>query len=240
MRIYRNDQFIQRRAKIGRYTFFGGAGVLLLGLIISFTSTAPETLIFSFVALIVGFILTQISVFYGARYARANRPDEVLSKSLKGFDDRYTLFQYATPAGNVLITPNACYVFTIKMQSGTIEYHNGKWKHKIGGVRRFFLAFNQDSLGNPAREAEIEADALRRFLAKKMPEVEAPVQPVIVFGDENAEVDASESPIPALHVKKIKDWLRGSGKAGDLSATARDQLLQLFEPTTTTPSRGRH
>jgi hypothetical protein len=233
MRIYRNDKFIQRRAKIGRYAFFGGAGVLALGLIVSFTSASPETLIFSFVTLIVGFILTQVSVFYGARYARATRPDELLSKSLKGFDDHYILFQYATPAANVLVTPNACYVFAIKLQSGAIEYKNGKWKHKIGGARRFFLAFNQDALGNPVREADMEADALRRFLTKKLPNVEVPIQPVIVFGDENAEVDAGESPTPALHVKKLKDWLRGPGKSGDLSSSAHDQVIQLFEPTTT-------
>ncbi len=235
MRIYRNDQFIRRRAKIGRYAFFGGSGVLILGLIISFTSQTNLALFpLSFLCLIIGFILTQISVYYGGRYARQNRPDEVLAKALKGFDDRYTLFQYATPATNVMFTPNACYAFAVKMQSGTIIYENGKWKHKVGGARRFFLAFNQDSLGNPAREAEIEANALRRFLTKHLPDVEVPVQPVIVFGSDQAEVEANESPIPTMHVKKLKDWLRGPGKSGELSAAVRDQAIKLFEPQTTT------
>ena len=232
MRIYRNDQFIQRRAKLGRYAFFAGAGVLLFGLVFSFTSTAPEVLAVSFFTLIIGFILTQVSVYYGGRYARAERPDEILAKALKGFDDRYTLFQYATPAGNVLIAPNACYTFAIKMQSGTIEYINGKWKHRVGGMKRFFLVFNQDSLGNPVRDAELEASALHRYLIKQLPDVEVPIQPVIIFGDEKAEIEANESPVPAVHAKKLKDWLRGPGKSGTLSPAAHDQLIKLFEPTT--------
>ena len=35
MQVYRNDPFIQRRAKIGRYANLGGMGILLFGLIIN-------------------------------------------------------------------------------------------------------------------------------------------------------------------------------------------------------------
>lgn len=228
MQVYRNDQFIQRRAKLGRYANLGGMGILLLGLIVNL-SMRTEGLLLSMLALIVGFALYQVGMYYTLRFGRPDRPDQILQKSLKGFDNRYTLFQFTSPAGNVLVTPNACLVFTIKMQSKGIQYRNGKWKHLLGW-QKWFLWLAGDSLGNPTREALGEAGTLQRYLAQKLPGVEIPLQPVIVFGHAAAEVDAGESPVPAMHHKKLKDWLRGPGKAGSLSAGARTQLLELLSP----------
>jgi hypothetical protein len=115
------------------------------------------------------------------------------------------------------------------MQGKGIQYRNGKWRHLLGW-QKFFLWLAGDSLGNPSREAAGEVETLQRYLAKKLPGVEIPLQPIIVFGNATAEVDASECPIPALHYKKLKDWLRGPGKAGPLSAGARDQLIGLLSP----------
>jgi hypothetical protein len=228
MQVYCNEKYIQSRAKLGRYASFAGMGVLLVGLIITW-SAGPEGLALSFLALIGGFVLSQVGLYYANRFARPERPDQVLAKSLKGFDDRYNLFQYTCPASNVLVTPSACWVFTVKMQRGPIRYQNGKWKNSQG-FRAFFLWLASDSLGNPTKEAEIDADTLRRYVAKKLPGVEIPIQPVILFGNPTAEVDASGSPVPAIHYKKLKDWLRGPGKSGTLSAEAHDQLIELLSP----------
>ncbi len=227
MRTFRNDKFIQKRANVGRYVSLFGLGVLVLGLIISFS--APELIGVSFLTLIVGFIASQVGIYYGNRYARLDRPDEVLSKALKGFDDRYTLYQYTTPAGNVLVTPNACYVFAIKLQSGPISYKNGKWQHGIGW-KRLFRAFAQEGLGDPVNDVRVEVNSLKRHLDKHLPGVEVPLQPVIIFGHDGATIEANESPVPALHVKKLKDWLRGPGKGGALTPQAHDQIVALFEP----------
>jgi hypothetical protein len=231
MRTFRNDKFIQKRANLGRYVSLFGLGVLVLGLIISFSApSAPEMVGVSFLTLIVGFIASQVGIYYGNRYARLDRPDEVLSKALKGFDDRYALYQYTAPAGNVLVTPNACYVFAVKMQAGPIAYRNGKWQHDIGW-KRLLKAFAQDGLGNPLTDVEVETGALKRYLDKHLPGVEVPLQPVIIFGHANAEIDAGNSPVPAMHVKKLKDWLRGAGKGGALTPQAHDRLIELIEPT---------
>jgi hypothetical protein len=228
MQIYRNDTYIQRRAKLGRYASLAGMGVLLFGLIITW-SAGPNGLLPSMLALIFGFMLSQVGMYYANRFARPERPDQVLPKALKGFDDRYQLFQFTSPAGNVLVTPSACWAFALKTQGGPIQYTNGKWKHSRG-FRSFFMWLANDSLGNPVREAQAEADSLQRYLAKKLPEVEVPVQPAIVFVNPTAEVDAAESPVPAIHYKKLKDWLRGPGKAGNLSPEAYTQLIELLSP----------
>jgi hypothetical protein len=115
------------------------------------------------------------------------------------------------------------------MQRGSIRYEKGKWKH-ARGFRSIFLWLGSDSLGNPSKEAAIDADTLQRYLAKKLPGVEIPVQPVILFGNPTAELDAGESPVPAVHYKKLKDWLRGRSKSGTLGASERDQLIELLSP----------
>jgi hypothetical protein len=228
MQVYRNDNFIRRRAKLGRYASFAGMGVLLLGLIVTWTA-GPESVMLSMLALIIGFILSQIGMYYANRFGRPQRPDQALPKALKGFDNRYQLFQFTSPAGNVLVTPNACLTFTLKTQDGLIQYKQGKWKYKRG-FRSILMWLASDSLGNPIREAQAEADALQRYVAKKLPAVEIPIQPVIVFVNSTAEIDAAESPVPAIHYKKLKDWLRGPGKAGKLSSEAHAQLVSLLSP----------
>ena len=228
MQVYCNEKYVHNRARLGRYASFAGMGILLVGLIITWTA-GPDGLMLSFLALIVGFIMSQVGLYYANRFGRPERPDQILAKAMKGFDDRYNLFQYTSPASNVLVTPTACFAFAVKMQRGTIRYEKGKWK-TAKGFRSFFLWLASDNLGNPSKEAILEADSLQRFLEKKLPGVEVPVQPVIVFGNPAAEIDASGSPVPAVHYKKLKDWLRGPGKSGTLSAGARDQLIELLSP----------
>ncbi|HET7376512.1 MAG TPA: hypothetical protein VFK30_07380, partial [Anaerolineae bacterium] len=152
-------------------------------------------------------------------------------------DDRYALYQYTSPAGNVMLTPNACIVFAIKLQTGKIEYRNGKWRQQVGAFKRFFGWMTQESLGNPTRDSQVEVDSVRRFLAKKLPDQDVPVQSVIVFGDPKAEVNAADSPVPAMHAKKLKEWLRNRAKSGGLTPELRSQLADVFEAqgTVTTP-----
>lgn len=235
MRIIRNDKFIKSRARLGRYVSLGGLAILILGLLISFTS--PELFLISFLCLLIGFICSQVGIYLGNRYIRTDRPDEILSKALKGFDDRYALYQYTSPAGNVMLTPNACIVFAIKLQTGKIEYRNGKWRQQVGGFKRFLGWMTQESLGNPTRDSQVEVDSVQRFLAKKLPDQDVPVQSVIVFGDPKAEVIAADSPVPAMHAKKLKEWLRNRAKSGGLTPELRAQLADVFEAqgTVTTP-----
>lgn len=227
MRLIRNDKLIKQRAGLGRYVSIGGMVVLVIGLLISFSS--PELFYISFLCLIVGFLCSQIGIYLTNRYARIDRPDEVLSKALKGFDDRYALYEYTSPAGSVFLTPSSCFVFTVKPQSGSIEYRDGKWRHRTGGLRRLFGWMTQEGLGNPTREAMAEASTLQRFFAKKLPEVEVSVQPIIVFGSPGADVNAADSPVPAVHAKKLKEWLRSRAKSGNLDAETRAKVAGLLE-----------
>ena len=83
MKIAVNEKFLQRRATIARWSTLVGLGVLFVGLILSFNQ---QYYYWSLPALIVGFILANISGFNSNRYVKEPRPDQSLAKALKGFD----------------------------------------------------------------------------------------------------------------------------------------------------------
>jgi len=228
VKVIRNDRYIQIRSKIGRYASLGGLVVLAGGLLASFLGQQrPELVTLSFVCLLFGFVLSQVGIYYGNRFVRPDRPDEALTKALKGLDDRFVLYHYQLPTPHVLLAPDACYVLAVQQQSGKVSARGDRWKHPLGWKRLFAWA-SQESIGNPAKAAQLEAEALQAHLAKKLPDVEVPLTPVVVFSNPDVELDVSDTAVPVIHIKKLKDWLRGAGKGQGLSVSARVQVLKLF------------
>ncbi len=228
MKVVRNGRYIQIRSKIGRYASLGGLAVLAGGLLASFLGQQrPELITLSFVCLLIGFILSQVGIYYGNRFVRPDRPDEALTKALKGLDDRFILYHYQLPTPHVLLAPDACYVLAVQPQSGKISAHGDRWKHPLGWKWLFAWA-SQESIGNPTKAAQLEVETLQAQLAKKLPNVEVPLTPVVVFSNPDVELDISDTAVPVVHIKKLKDWLRGAGKGQGLQASARAEMLKLF------------
>ena len=224
MKVIRNEPYIEKRSKIGRYMSLAGLGVLLVGMLISFFR--PQLLQISFICLLIGFVFSQIGIHYGNRFVRPDRPDEVLTRSLKGLDDRWTLYHYQLPTPHVLLGPDACYVLSVQQQSGQVSARGNKWKQSLGW-RRILAWMSQESLGNPAQTAQIEVETLERHLHKKLPDVQVPLTPVVVFSSPTVELDVSDTLVPVVHAKQIKEWLRGNGKSGKLTSSARAELIKL-------------
>jgi hypothetical protein len=55
-----------------------------------------------------------------------------------------------------------------------------------------------------------------------------PVRGVIVFVNEDVQVEADRSPVPAFYRKKIKDWLRGPGDLEPLDASLQQDLAKVL------------
>ena len=104
MRIISNEKLIKRNNRIGTYLTFGSLAVLIGGLALSFLAP-PQYISYSFLALILGFILSQVGIYMGNRYGRKPRPDESISAALKGLDDKYSLYHYMTPVSHLLVGP---------------------------------------------------------------------------------------------------------------------------------------
>lgn len=217
MNIVRNEKLIQRNSRIAQITMIVSLLILAGGMFISFRY--PEQFALSLAALLGGFLLSQIGIYFSNRWGRPPRPDQVLDKGLKGLDKKYTLYHYASPVSHLLLGPAGVWILMPYRQKGTISYSNGRWRQKGGNF--YLKLFAQESLGRPDLELAGEADKLRNFFAKNLPEDQIPeFQAALVFMHPDAVIDITEEEAPpaeTVSVTKIKDLIRKSAKAKSLS-----------------------
>jgi hypothetical protein len=210
MKIITDRKLIKRNQKIGQITTYASMGVLAVGLYLSFKQMY---ITWSFLALLLGFALSQIGIYYGSRWGRSPRPDEGISAALKGLDGRYSLYHYTSPVGHLLIGPAGLWVLSPYYQKGTITYDEKKnrWGHKSGNL--YMKKFAQESLGRPDLEIKHLKEDMQKFLVKNSPEISFPeTKVVLVFTNEKAILEAENAPYPTIHITKLKDFMRRQAK----------------------------
>jgi hypothetical protein len=213
MKVVTNTKLIKRNAKIGQYTSVGALVILGVGLYISFKM--PDKFVYSLGALLLGFFMSQIGMYYGNRWGRSPRPDEMIDKSLKGLGREYTVYHYKTAAAHLLVGPSGVWTLMPFYQSGKIIYENKRWKSKGGGFLQSYLRlFGQENMGRPEIESENEIEATRRFLSKILPEGSEipPIQSLLLFTSPKVDLQLVDPPLPALIPKDLKDFMREKSK----------------------------
>ncbi len=212
MKTIKNDKLINRNSKIGQWTSLAALVVLGLGMYISFTRT--DLFVWAVAALLVGFTLTQFGMYYGNRWGRSPRPDERLDAGLKGLPGEYRLYHWTTPVSHLLVGPSGVWVLLPYQQRGAVTYHNSRWRMRGGGLLQGYMRiFGQEGLGRPDLEAEAEINSLRKALAKELEESDLPeIRAALVFTTEGVEIHADDAPLPALPLKKLKDFMRQKAK----------------------------
>ncbi len=226
MRVSRNEKLIKQRARLGTYATFAGLGVLIAGFILSLQQT--RYLWLSLVALVAGFLLSQFGSYYLRRWSRSPRPDQVVQDALKGFDDRYHLYSWSLPVPHVLLSPQGVYTFETRDQTGAISVKGDQWRTKMS-IGRTLLAFGQEGLGNPSREARASAEKLQKFIQEQLPDNQVKVQPAIVFIDQRAQLTVDEPAVPVMDAESVKKWMRGSGKSDMLKNADYRALESIFD-----------
>jgi hypothetical protein len=224
MRIIRNERRIRVSSAIGQYATLTGLLALMAGLVISFAR--PDWMLPMLAALLVGITLSVVGGFFADRYVGPLAHHDTLTTALKGMDDQYALLQYVLPAPHVLLEPGGCTVLVVKAQGGQVTYQeNKRWKHQQRG--KFFRQFaGQEAVGAPDYEADHQVQRMARWLSKHLPDDEVPVRAAIVFVNPDVALDVATSPVPALHAKKLKGWLRGPDKLKPLSTDVRHRLAK--------------
>jgi len=226
MEIISNEKLIKRNARIGQITMLAGLGVLLGGMYISFTNP-EEYFSLSIAALFVGFILSQIGIYFSNRWGKRPRPDEILDKSLKGLDSKYTLLHYRSPASHLLIGPAGIVVLIPKTQGGTISFSNGRYRQKGGNL--YLKIFGQEGIGRPEIEVKSETENVEKYLKSKFPETELPqVEGILVFTNPKVTIDIDEQqdpPAESVLSEKLKDLIRKKGKSKVLTAEMAQSII---------------
>ena len=229
MKIIKNETLIQRNGKIGSFISFAALGVLGIGMYISLAR--QDLFIYALIALIVGFILTQVGMYLGNRYGRKPRPDEKLDAGLKGLTGDYTLYHYTTPASHLLVGPAGVWVLMPYHQRGQVTFKKNRWRMSGGGFFQSYMRiFGQESLGRPDVEIDHEISRLRKYLVKQLDESDIPeIKPLMVFTNEAVELDSEGATIPALKLKQIKDFFRQKAKELKFPAEAVERLKTVLE-----------
>jgi hypothetical protein len=229
MNIVRNETLIKRNARIAQFTMVGGLLVLAGGMYISFRY--PEQFALSMGALLLGFLMSQVGIFYSNRWGRRPRPDEQLDLALKGLDKKYSLYHYKSPASHLLVGPSGLWLLLTFYQRGVITYTNGRWKQKGGNL--YMKIFAQEGLGRPEVEVESEKKNLLGMLNKIFSEDEIPpINAALVFTNPRVTLDIPEGETPpdvAVTVKDLKDAIRKTGKSKSLSPEKIAQICEAIE-----------
>lgn len=229
MEIVTNETLIKRNARIGQIAMLAGLAVLVGGMFLSFQS--PEMFSLSIAALFVGFILSQVGIYFSNRWGRQPRPDQILDLALKGLDSKYTLYHYKTPVSHLLVGPAGLWILIPKHQRGTITYSNGRYRQKGGNL--YLKIFAQEGLGRPELEVSAEKESLVKFLKEKLLEEDMPtVRSALVFTHANVNVDVSQEddpPAETIPVTKLKDLIRKEAKTKQLPLEKAKEIRQIIE-----------
>lgn len=236
MKVYRNLKEISRRETLGRRFTLAGMGVLAVGFVASLIPTwyPPEAPVqpgimgffqqywswISFGALFVGFLCASIGSYYINRYARrrwpgsrfVERPDQVLQRSLKGLDDKFSFYAQSLPASYVLAGPNGITIFALRSDKGRVIVEGDKWREPFS-FTRLFTFFAREGVGNPQQDIEDQKARLRTLLAQAdsagQPALaETPMDGAVVFLNPEVQLELTNPTLPVLRPDQIKDHVR--------------------------------
>lgn len=231
MRIYVNEKKVQFRKRVGQYASLFGLIVLVVGMIITFR-VRPEDPRYPFwigmalAALFVGFIAAQVGNYNMRRFARQPRMDEVLNRSLKGFDNKYEIYHWLLPADHVLLGPAGVYVFALRDTKDPVLAEGIRWRQPFR-LTRVLGIFGQEGLGDPVGEAMGEAERLQKWLREALPDVEVEVDPLVFFV-QPVKITRNDPAVPPILPKELKNYLRNQQRKQRLPDPVRRRLSELF------------
>ncbi len=230
MNIITNESLIKRNARISQISMIAGLIVLAGGMFLSFRFTDPRYFYISLIALLLGFVLSQVGIYFANRFGRRPRPDELINQALKGLDDKYSLYHYMTPVPHLLVGPAGVWVLLPRSQKGRITFSKGRWKQQGGNL--YLKLFAQEGLGRPDIDLEGEIGKLTQTLQKSLPEGTVPtVQAALVFTNPAAKIEIPEDeqpPADTVTADKLKEIVRKAAKSKPLSPTSIQQVTSIF------------
>jgi len=208
-----NDKLIKRNKTIGNVTSIGGIAILAAGLILNITPTPTRTMI-SFGALIVGFIVAQISTHYVTRFGRSPRFDEVVADNLNKLNNEYTFYAYTGPTPMLLVGPAGLWIPIPVLAGGEIIYDK-KWRQKGGSILLKF--FGQENIGRPEMEVASNEKLLYTLLRAHLDESELPpVNSILVSLHPKAIIgDVENAPTPIVDGNTLRRYIRKVDRKAD-------------------------
>jgi len=204
MKILLDGARLRRRARLAHGASLGGLLAMLVSVAVPLWRPSLATA--SLVLLMAGLTVSMLGISAANRWVKRPRPEEVIRLALKGLPDSHRLYHYLLPAEHVLLTPGGLVVIHPVTLDGAFAFRDGKWRQRFSLSRatRFLV---EPSLGDPILQAKAQAEALRSFLASRLPRFHSPVSPVVLFTHPATELDVENSEIPVCLPDKLRKRL---------------------------------
>jgi len=166
-------------------------------------------ILYSYICLIVGFLLTQIGINFVNRYGRSPRYDEIFGTAFEKLRHDYTYYVYSSPLPMLLVGPCRIWMPIPVNATGELSYQDGKWVHKTRN--RIQKMMGQDSVGKPDKEVAEASAILSKYLTEKgIPaEMHPELKPImVVYLKETQLIDVSTAPYPVVELEDLKRYIR--------------------------------
>jgi len=259
MKVYRNLELITSRERLGRRLSLTGIAILFAGMFASFVPNlyppdqpAPHALgqfmqtywpMISLIALPAGFACASFGSYFIQRFARRRwpkskyiaRPDEVLERSLKGFDDKYSLYIYSLPANYVLVGPCGVLSLIPRSENGTVRLRGDNFSEPLNFMR-ILTIFAREGVRSLKHELKEQRNKMEELLTDAEPsdgagEViqtfnDVPVESAAVFLNGDVDLELENPTVSALRANQVKEFVRSRAKTVKLQT---DKIRALTE-----------
>ncbi|MCL5959311.1 MAG: NERD domain-containing protein [Chloroflexi bacterium] len=229
MQVVTNQDFINRRARIGKLGTVLGLAAMGAGFVASFNL---QYIAASYVFLIVGLFAFNFGRYNAIRWGTRPTVDEVLTNSLKGLDQKYVLVNYSSelPSSHVLLSPFGVFHIETRHNDGEIVCEGDKWRRKRG-MLAWLRGFTEGQLGNPTKSTQAAIDRIYAWLSERMGADAArqvPVEGVVVFVHPRADLKVTNPIVPSVVPKDLKASVRTPLGRNKMSPDVYRHLQQIF------------
>ena len=227
MKISINDNLIRRNKLISQIMLYMAIGLIVLGLILSFTNINNANVFLSYLVLLPAYIFMQINVFMANKWGKNPRLDQIITNSLKGLDNSYNVYHYTTGVSHLLVGPAGIWIIKPYHQYGTISYDEQKKKYKQKGGGNFLSKFFAlDAVPDIERETKIQLADLEKYMDKIG--VKHYPKPIVanVFYKKEASLQTQNAPHLSLRIEKLKDVIRQNAKRNPVDSNSLDKIKE--------------
>ena len=179
MYIYTNEAKLKKNKNISKWTTIAAFVILIAGAVAAFS---PQYITLSFIALILGFIMSQVSISFTSKWGREPTNDAIFNVKLKGLSDNFSIYHYMDPVDHLLVGTAGTFILMPYFQGGEIGWDENKQRWTQKKANFFMKLFGQENLGRPDHEVEANLGAVRDyFITKGIDFPEDKIHPILVF-----------------------------------------------------------
>lgn len=222
MRVVTNAALIQRNRRISHISFFASFGLVAASIFLGnrFSQSQPDmAAYFNCIALPTLFFLVMFSVRMSNAWIREPVAWTALPDALRGLSNNAVIYNYILPGRHVLVAPQGVFALYPMFQDRSVIVEDDKWALAASGFGSILAFMRQEGVGNPTKEAMIEAEETQKAINKLFAEHDIIVQPIVVFTHPEADVKIDgEQSVPVVLASgspSLKDYIKTQGKNVD-------------------------